>query len=61
MYNYKMTEEEKIQATQLVEDMVQHGYHLMQYPTARAMVDTYDCFPLSWWEKNHDHFCKIDC
>ena len=33
MNNYKMSENEKIMATALVEDMVAHGYHLMQYKT----------------------------
>ena len=60
MYNYKMSEEEKIQATKLVEDMVAHGYHLMQYKSAREMVDTYDCFTLDWWKKDHDRFCNGD-
>lgn len=56
MNNYKMSENEKVMATALVEDMVAHGYHLMQYKTARAMVDHYDCFTLEWWQKTHDRF-----
>lgn len=55
-----MNENEKIQAVALVEDMVAHGYHLMQYPTAQAMVDYYECLPLSWWQESHDHFVKGD-
>jgi hypothetical protein len=55
-----MTNTEKMQAITLVEDMVAHGYHLMQYPTARAMVDYYEALPLNWWQEIHDHFCKDD-
>ena len=51
-----MTNIEKMQAIALVEDMVAHGYNLMQYPTAQAMVDYYDHFPLSWWQESHDRF-----
>jgi hypothetical protein len=51
-----MNANEKMQAVALVEDMVAHGYHLMQYPTAQAMVDTYDCFTLDWWQEAHDRF-----
>lgn len=50
----------KVQAVALVEDMIAHGYHLMQYPTARALVDYYDCFPLSWWEEGRDQFRNGD-
>ena len=52
----KMNEMEKMQAVALVEDMVAHGYHLMQYPTARAMVDYYETLPLAWWQDCHDRF-----
>lgn len=58
MYTYKMSESDKAQATALLENMIAHGYHLMQYPTARAMVDYYNCFPLSWWQESHDRFMK---
>ena len=53
-----MTNTEKMLAVALVEDMVAHGYHLMQYPTAQLMVDNYDCLPLSWWQTAHDNFVK---
>ena len=58
MKNFKMTESEKAQAVALVEDMVAHGYRLMQYKDAQAMVNCYDCFPLSWWQESHDRFCN---
>ena len=51
-----MTNIEKKQAITLVEDMVAHGYHLMQYKNAQEMVEYYDCFPLSWWQESHDQF-----
>lgn len=55
-----MNANEKKMAVALVEDMVAHGYHLMQYPTAQAMVDYYDCFTLEWWQESHDRFCRGD-
>jgi len=51
-----MNANEKMQAVALVEDMVAHGYHLMQHPTAQAMVDYYEALPLDWWQESHDEF-----
>lgn len=51
-----MTNVEKKIAVALVEDMVAHGYRLMQYPTAEAMVDYYAALPLEWWQKCHAHY-----
>jgi hypothetical protein len=51
-----MTNTEKMQAAALVENMVAHGYSLMPYPTAQAMVDYYEDLPLDWWQETHDEF-----
>lgn len=49
-----MTNTEKKIAIALVEDMVAHGYHLVQYKTAEDMVTYYECLPLDWWQEAHD-------
>jgi len=54
-----MTNIEKKQAIALVEDMVAHGYHLMQYKSAQEMVECYSCFDLAWWQESHDRFMKV--
>ena len=51
-----MKNTEKMIAITLVEDMVAHGYKLMQYKTAKEMVEYYNTLPLSWWQESHDHF-----
>lgn len=51
-----MTNVEKKTAVALVEDMVAHGYHLMQYKTAEEMVEYYEMLPLKWWQETHDRF-----
>lgn len=51
-----MKNTEKMMAIALVEDMVAHGYKLMQYKTAQEMVERYSTFPLPWWQESHDRF-----
>ena len=51
-----MTNTEKKNAIALVENMVAHGYHLIQYKTAEDMVNCYDMLSLDWWQDCHDRF-----
>lgn len=51
-----MTKSERLKAIELVNEMVAHGYHLMQYKDAADMVDYYDCFPIEFWQDCRDRW-----